>query len=229
MLILWRSMETRKVQLTGGSSLAVTLPKEWADRFGLKGKDSVHFFTQQSGLLVIQPDAQREQLLRAALNVEGLTGDAVTRELIALYIAGSDEVLVKSTGISRAQRNRIREINQLLIGFEIISESSEDILIRNVLDPAKLPTVQNIEKMFIIAEAMFRDAMSAVMRRDESLAQDVIDRDFEMDKLHLILLRQFTISIQGLVHDEQIGLSQLDLSYYNHVATQLERIADHAV
>ena len=42
-------------------------------------------------------------------------------------------------------------------------------------------------------------------------------------------MRQFYALIQGKVYDEEIGLSQADTNYYEHVATQLERIADHAV
>src|SRR3989344_7854925 len=103
-------MEIRKLQLTGGSSLAITLPKKWVDLFGLKSKDTVVIYSQKSGSLIIQPDRHKEQLLKTVLKIDGLTKDMLTRELTAHYISGSDELTIKSKRITRDQRNRIREI-----------------------------------------------------------------------------------------------------------------------
>ena len=222
-------MEIRKLQLTGGSSLAITLPKKWVDHFGLKSKDTVVIYSQKSGSLIIQPARYKEQLLKTVLKIDGLTKDMLTRELIAHYISGSDEVTIKSKKITRDRRNRIREILQSLIGYEIIDESSEEVFIKNIFDATKFPIIQNVEKMFVIVKSMFNDAIKAITQNNNPLASDVIDRDFEIDKLRLAIMRQFYALIQGRVYDEEIGLSQADTNYYEHVATQLERIADHAV
>ena len=222
-------MEIRKLQLTGGSSLAITLPKKWVEHFGLKSKDTVVIYSQKSGSLVIQPARYKEQLLQTVLKIDGLTKDMLTRELIAHYISGSDEVTIKSKKITRDRRNRIREILQSLIGYEIIDESSEEVFIKNIFDATKFPIIQNVEKMFIIVKSMFNDAIKAITQNNKLLASDVIDRDFEINKLRLAIMRQFYALIQGRVYDEEMGLSQADINYYEHVATQLERIADHAV
>lgn len=222
-------MEIRKLQLTGGSSLSITLPKKWVDHFGLKNKDAVVIYSQKSGSLIIQPARRKEQFLKTVLKIGGFTKDILTRELIAHYITGSDEVVVKGKKITQDQRNRIREVSQSLIGYEIIDESSEEIFIKNIFDATKFPIIQNVEKMFVIAKSMFNDAIKAIIQNNKPLASDVIDRDFEIDKLRLAIMRQFYALIQGRVYDEEMGLSQADLNYYENVATQLERIADHAV
>src|SRR3989338_222525 len=222
-------MEIRKLQLTGGSSLAITLPKKWVDHFGLKSKDTVVIYSQKSGSLIIQPARYKEQLLKTVLKIDGLTKDMLTRELTAHYISGSDEITIKSKRITRDQRNRIREILQSLIGYEIIDESSEGVFIKNIFDATKFPIIQNVEKMFVIVKSMFNDAIKAITQNNKPLASDVIDRDFEIDKLQLAIMRQFYALIQGRVYDEEIGLSQADINYYERVATQLERMADHAV
>lgn len=222
-------MEIRKLQLTGGSSLAITLPKKWVDRFELKSKDTVVIYSQKSGVLIIQPARHKEQLLKTILKIDGLTKDMLTRELIAHYISGSDEVTIKGQRITHDQRNRIREVSQSLIGYEIIDESSEEVFIKNIFDATKFPIIQNVEKMFVIVKSMFNDAIKAITQNNKPLARDVIDRDFEIDKLQLAIMRQFYALIQGRIYNEEIGLSQADLNYYENVATQLERIADHAV
>jgi len=222
-------MEIRKLQLTGGSSLAITLPKKWADHFGLKSKDTVVIYSQKSGALIIQPARHKKQLLKTVLKIDDFTKDMLTREIIAHYISGSDEVTIKSKKITHDQRNRIREVSHSLIGYEIIDESSEEVSIKNIFDATKFPIIQNVGKMFVITKSMFNDAIKAIAQNDKPLARDVIDRDFEVDKLQLAIMRQFYTLIQGREYDEEIGLSQMDLNYYENVATQLERIADHAV
>jgi len=222
-------MEIRKLQLTGGSSLAITLPKKWVDHFGLKSKDTVVIYSQKSGALIIQPARHKKQLLKTVLKIDDFTKDMLTREIIAHYISGSDEVTIKSKKITHDQRNRIREVSHSLIGYEIIDESSEEVSIKNIFDATKFPIIQNVGKMFVITKSMFNDAIKAIAQNDKPLARDVIDRDFEVDKLQLAIMRQFYTLIQGREYDEEIGLSQMDLNYYENVATQLERIADHAV
>jgi len=186
-------------------------------------------YSQKSGSLVIQPARYKEQLLKTVLQIDGLTKDMFTRELIAHYISGSDEVTIKSNKITREQRNRIREISQSLIGYEIIDESSEEVSIKNIFDATKFPIIQNVEKIFVIVKSMFNDAISAMIQNNKPLAHDVIDRDFEIDKFQLAITRQFSSLVQEKIYDEETCLNKKDLKYYENVATQLERIADHAV
>ncbi|MFH1968148.1 MAG: phosphate uptake regulator PhoU, partial [bacterium] len=201
----------------------------WADHFGLKSKDTVVIYSQKSGALIIQPARHKKQLLKTVLKIDDFTKDMLTREIIAHYISGSDEVTIKSKKITHDQRNRIREVSHSLIGYEIIDESSEEVSIKNIFDATKFPIIQNVGKMFVITKSMFNDAIKAIAQNNKPLARDVIDRDFEVDKLQLAIMRQFYTLIQGREYDEEIGLSQMDLNYYENVATQLERIADHAV
>ena len=49
------NIETRRVQITGGSSFMITLPKEWAEKVGLDAKDEVIIMHQADGGLTIYP------------------------------------------------------------------------------------------------------------------------------------------------------------------------------
>jgi phosphate uptake regulator len=222
-------MEIRKIQLTGGSSFAMTLPKKWIDQVALHNKDEVVVYLQKSGVLVVQPARIKDGLLKAVLPIDGLSKDMISRELIGHYICGSDEVIIKGKNIAYEERERIRQVLQSLLGYEIIEESSQEIFIKNIFDATKFPVIQNVEKMFAITKLMFSDAIASILQNNIALARDVIGRDFEIDKLQMAIMRQFYTLIRGKVFDEQLGLSQADLTYYETIAVQLERIADHAV
>jgi phosphate uptake regulator len=48
-------MERRKVQLVGGNTFMVSLPKKWADRIGLKKQDEIEIEEQPDGALWLSP------------------------------------------------------------------------------------------------------------------------------------------------------------------------------
>jgi phosphate uptake regulator len=222
-------METRKIQKTGGSSLIMTLPKKWVDQNGLQDKDLVKVSISGPHALILRPLNNQKQTQKSFLKLDGLSKNVLTRELIAHYISGVDEIVVESERIFPEQRNNIRSLSNFLTGFEIIDESAEKIVLRNIFDPTKFPITKNIEKMFFTTKSMFQDALKALMENDKALGRDVIERDFEIDKLYLIIKRQRHSLSQDKISPEDIGLTLSELQYYEDVAVQLVRIGDHAV
>ena len=222
-------MEKRKLQRTGGSSFSLTLPKEWVSRFALTSQDIVHVVPQKTGTLVVSPASLKALSAKTTLMIDGFSKDQLIREFIAVYVAGFDEVTIKAKKFTTDQRAAIRLLPQYLIGFEIIDESSEMMVFKNIFDASKLPIPKSIEKMFTIVQSMFDDALMAVSNHDAGLAKDVQERDFEVDKLHLFLTRQLHSLLQDKISEQHVGLDRLDLYFFQTVALQLERIADHAV
>lgn len=222
-------MELRKLQRTGGSSITITLPKKWIENNNLQDKDLIRITETSSQTLKLTPANSKKQLQRSVLNMDDLTEKMFSRELIAHFLSGVDEIAIRSQRITPEVRNKVREISNFLTGFEIIDETSDEIVLRNIFDLSKFPITKNIEKMILATVSMFQDALKALMENDKLLAQDVIIRDFEVDKLHLIITRQRHSFTQDKITQEEIGLQLEDLLYYEEIAAQLERIADHAV
>ena len=54
------TMDVRKVQVTGGSSFVITLPKEWANSINLKKNDPLGIVVQPDGSLIISPPDKLE-------------------------------------------------------------------------------------------------------------------------------------------------------------------------
>jgi phosphate uptake regulator len=53
-------METRKVQIIGGSTFIVSLPKKWALENKLKHGDTMFLSPQIDGTLVLRPEKRQE-------------------------------------------------------------------------------------------------------------------------------------------------------------------------
>lgn len=223
-------MDRRKLQKTGGSSLTLTLPKKWTELHGLKDKDSVLMHVLRSGVLALWPSEKRVGILTPHLTIDDMNKDTLIRELLACYINGADKIQLHAAEISAEQRMLVREIaNRLMVGFEITGESGKKIVLRSVLDAKKFPVQKTIEKMFDLTRTMVDDAGSASSSYNKQLAKDVIDRDAEINKWKLAIKRQNYMLAHNPLAETADGLGVAELNYYEFIATQLERIADHAV
>ncbi len=216
-------MELRKLQSTGGASLTLTLPKQWVNKWKLKGKDEV-FVTQNGHTLIVTPVTKNRDETTFNINVDEVTESWLVRESIAAYIAGADKINFRSNKMSPAQNQIIRKAVQLLFGFEILEETSQKIYVKNIFDDYKLSVPQSTHKIFLITKSMFEDSLKAIQNGDKNLASDIELRDNEVNKLLYVIKRQFYSLLSGK-SDGNLA----ELSYYQGVAVQLERIADHAV
>ncbi len=221
-------METRKVQITGGSTFMVTLPKKWAEEVGLKSGSKMHLIPHFGNLLVLKP-AKKEEVNRGVLQIEGKSGDVLIRAVISMYISGYDIIEVRGEKITPTQRATVRKTSQNLIGPEIMEESGTSITIHNLLDSSELSVPQTVKRIYLITKSMLKDALTALKTNDGELAQDVKDRDTDVDRLFLMISRQFRFALRDVLYEEEVGIGRLEFLSYHTAAYQLERIADHAV
>jgi len=90
------------------------------------------------------------------------------------------------------------------------------------------PVHKTVSRVFEIAKAMLADAVTAFCEHDAELAHDVMERDRDVDRLVLLVGRQFSLLLRDLMTEEDCALSRPQFLHYHEVADQLERVADHA-
>lgn len=83
-------METRKAQLTGGSTFTVSLPKEWARANDLEAGTVLSLLGREDGSLIIEPETSGDSWT-ATVEVGETTDSRLDRIVHALYTAGFDE------------------------------------------------------------------------------------------------------------------------------------------
>lgn len=219
-------METRKVQLTGGSTFTVSLPKDWATRNDVEAGSSLSFVDNGDTLTV--STHTEEGRSRGELDIDGLAGEQLTRSVMTMYVSGFDVITLQGEQISPEQRQAIRTATQNLIGVEVLEETTDRIVIQDLLDSSELSVTNAVERMHLIAESMLADAVRAVTENDDGLAVDVIDRDDDVDRLWLVVSRIFRSTLRSPAAASDIGISLEDSFDFHSSARQLERIGDHA-
>ncbi|WP_247002815.1 phosphate uptake regulator PhoU [Halosolutus gelatinilyticus] len=220
-------METRKVQVTGGSTFTVSLPKTWATENDVSNGTTVEIYSQADTLIVTpQRESDRQE---GTLDVSSLDGEQLIRAVLTMYVSGFDLIRLEADRISTDQRQSIRTAVQGLIGVEVVDESADGVVVQDLLDSSELSIVTAVTRMRLIAASMLEDAITALVENDDDMARDVIARDDDVDRLWLVVSRIFRAALRSPGAAEGLGVSREDCFDYHSSARQLERVADHAV
>jgi phosphate transport system protein len=94
--------------------------------------------------------------------------------------------------------------------------------VRRYMQHPPVKELIDIPRMAVIAQDMLRDALDAYVRRDTFLAQNVLDRDDELDALKTLVFREL---LNHMLRDPGTIEPSLDLIL---ISRHLERIGDHA-
>src|SRR5690349_19687821 len=91
-------MEIRKIQITGGNSYVVSLPKSWVKDAGLKAKDAVLVLPQADMSLLVVPkgDLRKETKSEVTLDIpDNSDKETALRSFISYYLAGYDLIRLR--------------------------------------------------------------------------------------------------------------------------------------
>ena len=222
----------RRIQKTGGSTFIVSLPKNWVTSRGLGAGDTLFFTPRADGSLTVYPEsaANPEVERRVVLVANESDREHLFRRLIAEYIAGYPLLEVRTDGrMSARTRQVVRGFAQRMIGPEILEETAEAVILQDVVGANPLPIPSIVRRMHQMVRAMQTDAMAAFRARDASIARDVVERDWEVDRLHWFLEKQVTSALRDARLLATLDLSLPECLTYLLASRILERIADHAV
>jgi len=221
-------MESRKVQVTGGSTYTVSIPKDWATENGVSAGSVVEFHAEED-LLLLVPSTEAERS-EGVVDVSGLESDqGLVRSIMTMYVGGFDVIRVETSETSPDRRRLLREVAQGLVGMEIVEETGSHVVMQDLLDPSELSVRDALTRMRLVSLAMLTDAAEALLEGDDDLAGSVVARDDEVDRLWYMISRVFRTVLRDPTAATKFGIPRETVFDYHTGARQLERIGDHAV
>jgi len=225
-------MEIRRVQITGGSSYVITLPKEWIKTMNIKKNDQLGINIQSDGTLVLNPKITQEQLQRIKeFNVNNIPKPTYLLQLlIGAYISGYTSLKITSPSrMPTPVQNVIRSFTQLAIGPEVVEESDTSVTLKDLLNPMEMPLDRTIKRMHIIVKGMHEDTMRALQIKDKNLAGDALSRDDDVDRLNWLVARQYNIILQNVSLAGKMNITIGMTSTCFLISRIIERIGDHVI
>lgn len=234
--IVEQTRQSRRIQLSGGSTFIVSLPKDWMQDMSIKVGDRITFVKNINNSITLFPefsfdDEIKKQAVITATQKE--SGEALRRKIIATYLGGYKSIIIKSKGM-RIQPEHARVIRNLvrtsMIGTEIVESSSESIIIQILTRLPELSFEIALKRMQLMAANMHHEAIEALTDNDKAHAEEISNMDAEVDRFCLYILRNLSIAVQSADVLFDMGLKEpADCLGYRAVISRIERIADHAV
>jgi len=228
--------EIRKLQLVGGSTYVLSLPKKWVDELSLKTGDPVSIVKNVNRSLSILPTgaSQTPKIVKSKTIIsQKETVESIQRKVIAMYLFGYQIIEIQSKGgrIQIEHKQAIRDlVRKNMIGTEIVESTPESITIQILTSLPELSINDALKRMFLLTTTMHRQAIDALKEMDTELGEEITHLDDEVDRFSLYILRNLTLAVEHERVLRDIGLKKpSDCISYRIVVKSIERVADHAV
>lgn len=223
-------MELRKLQLTGGSSYTVTLPKEWVENAELSAGDVVGFSPQPDGSLAVYPHARtRSPGSRFEAEIADEDVGAVFRTIVAAYLNGYDVIVLRSRRpLPASVRRAVRQASKRIIGLQVTEEDAHGITLQDFMDPKEFHIEKALRRMQAICRAMQEDALKVFQQPMDPEDTSFQERDDEVDSLYWIVNKQYHAILRDPSYAQRMGVNANQALNHLMVARLIERTADHA-
>ena len=226
----------RRVQVTGKSTYIVSLPKKWVEDVGIVRGETVTILQQADKSLLVVPKTVRpperpteETVVTSSRN----NASSLIRHVVSLYLIGYNTIHVSTNEerIAPEQREMVKEfVRKKLVGTEIVADSRREMTLQILLSYPQLSVNDALRRMHVIASSMHRDAITALLEKNDDLALEVSETDDEVDRFNFYIIRQLKAAVQDENTVREIGLTNArDCLGIRLIAKSIERIADHAV
>ena len=217
---------TRRLQRIG-SSILVSLPKEWVVANNLDKSSQVEIEATQNNLS-ITPQQSRKPTKEVEIPYPLSKEDSVVANITGAYLLGYDLIRIKGKStISIKDRENIRASMRSLVGIEIIDEDAKTITTQILLDESSVNPQKILKRMSSIAQGMFIDVLDMLQNTDQLAS--VVDRDSEINRQYFLLVRLIRSAIVDKRLAATFNLADMDILDYRLAANIIENAGDTIV
>ncbi|NNN17955.1 MAG: phosphate uptake regulator PhoU [Thermoplasmata archaeon] len=220
----------RRVLKAGHSSIAVTLPKPWAEAMNLHPGDLIVFDQNDDGTLFLKPapvpgavPSGTPYLVQAhSFDTPGV----LERLIVGAYRVGHDAIEIR-TDVPLAPE-RVEETVQTargLLGVSIVAQEPTRIVLQNFIDPSKYELPQLVQRMKMILVAFIDETQEILARHARTRRLTTLSE--EGSKVLALLVRQLFLASRDWSLARRIGSPDpRQLLEWRVVVHALEELSD---
>jgi AbrB family looped-hinge helix DNA binding protein len=220
----------RRVLKAGHSSIAVTLPKPWAEAMNLRPGDLIVFDQNDDGTLYLKPapapggDPPGAPFLVQARSFD--TPGVLERLIVGAYRVGHDAIEIRADVPLAPER--IEELHQTarsLLGVSVVAQEPNRVVLQNFIDPSKYGLPQLVQRVRMILVAFLEEMEEVVQRHARSRRLATLEE--ESGKVLALLVRQLFLASRDWSLARRIGSPDpRQLLEWRVVVHALEELAD---
>ncbi len=219
-------METRKLQLIGGSSYMVSLPKKWIKANSLtQGDELILHIDGDCVVICPKKSGDQDRIERAVIEkIPKYDERFLLKFIYALYVQGLDEIIIEDKALSPRVVTKMGEIVRRLIGMEIIDATDNRIILRCLTTP-DFDVEGVLRRMAQIIRGMLECIEDGIRLKDPHELKTVFQLEEDSDRFYLLAVRLENRLIREMSNPTRFDELEL-LIGERMVAKQLEEIAD---
>ncbi len=212
-----------------GSSILVSLPKEWVDANNLAKRSEVEIETGQDSLS-ISVNKENRPTKEIVISYPLPKEENIVADITGAYLLGYDIIQINSkSSIPGEDREKIRNSMRRLVGMEIIEESASKITMQFLLDNSTLNPEKILKRMSSIALGMYDDVSNGLISDDKSNLQTLSNRDVEVNRQYFLLVRLIRSALVDKRLANVFNLENIYVLDYRVAANLLENAGDTIV
>ena len=209
-----------------GSSILVTLPKEWVDANKLGKSSQVEIETGQDSLS-ISINREQRPTKDIVISYPLPKDENIVADLTGAYLLGYDIIKIQGKkSIPIEDREKIRSSTRRLVGMEIIDEDATNVNMQFLLDETTLQPEKILKRISSLALGMYNDVVTGLISDDKSNLLTLSNRDVEVNRQYFLLVRLIRSSMIDVRLAGAFSLENIDILDYRVAANILENAGD---
>jgi len=212
-----------------GSSILVSLPKEWVVANNLDKGNEVEIETGQDSIS-ISANKEARPTKDLVISYPLPKEENIVADITGAYLLGFGVIEINSKSIIPGKdREKIRNSMRRLVGMEIIEEDASHINMQFLLDATTLNPEKILKRMSSIAIGMYDDVSNGLVSDDKSNLQSLSNRDVEVNRQYFLLVRLIRSTLADKRLANAFNLENIDVLDYRVAANILENAGDSIV
>lgn len=184
-----KDIETRKVQKLGSSSLFITLPKKWINKWNVKPGDKILIEVSSDGSLKLIAEKVKMENTHRTIKIDV---DSLKQPLPSivpcLYSLGYDEIILESRkAIQSKDVEDLVQVTKQMVGIEVTEVSETRIKVECLLDTEKVGIESLLRKMLNTVAKRIDDTIALLS--GENLKENSVNHE-DLRRLYYMLMRR---------------------------------------
>jgi len=181
----------RKAQQLGSSTLAVTVPAEWAHHHDLEKGDELIVQRDENGnSLLVTPEHPALTEAETTIAAGEMSADALSRAVVTQYVLGRGFIRIEAEdGLDAGQYDAVLDAERRLMGLGVVEESATHITIRCSVDPGDFDLPTLFGRLGRTEATIRSSAVDALLEGDPAAARRARNRSPQLEKLFSLFLR----------------------------------------
>lgn len=198
----------RRVLKAGHSSIAVTLPKPWAEAMNLRPGDTIVFDQNDDGTLFLKPaPLPGASVAGAPYLVQARSFDTpgvLARLVVGAYRVGHDAIEIRSElPLAPDRVEELLDAARGLLGVSVVAQEPNRVVLQNFIDPSKYGMPQLVQRMKMILVALLDESEQLLSKGTKS--RRLAGLSDELGKVLALLIRQLFLASRDWSLARRIG------------------------